>query len=89
MILSDSGDNPGGGGSGRTTQFLTTLVSSNAKNVLYGSFFDPKLAEEAHRQGLQAKFNAVFNQEVTDNPWTRWDKKLAVNAKVIGLQAAR
>ena len=87
VILSDSGDNPGGGGSGRTTQFLATLVSSNAKNVLYGSFFDPKLAEEAHRQGLQAKFNAVFNQEVTDNPWTRWDKKLAVNAKVIGLHS--
>ena len=87
VILSDSGDNPGGGGSGRTTQFLATLVSSHAKNVLYGSFFDPKLAEEAHRQGLQAKFHAVFNQEVTDHPWTRWDEKLAVNAKVIGLHS--
>ena len=38
VIFADSGDNPGGGGSGRTTGLLSALLASDAQNILYGSF---------------------------------------------------
>ena len=45
-----SGDNPGGGGTGRTTELLSALVWSGAEDVLIGSFFDPPPAAGAlHR----------------------------------------
>ena len=34
----DSADNPGGGGTGRTTQLLAKLVGKGVIDVLYGSF---------------------------------------------------
>ena len=85
VIFADSGDNPGGGGSGRTTGFLSALLASDARNVLYGSFFDPALACDAHQSGLGTSFSAVFNQERSDAAWEAWDERLVVDAKVIGL----
>ena len=63
IIFSDSGDNPGGGGSGNTTWLLDALIRGGAKEVLYGSFFDPELAAQAHDVGEGGHFEAVFNRE--------------------------
>lgn len=63
MIYSDSGDNPGGGGSGRTTELLMALHAAGAEQVLYGSYFDEALAAEAHKLGKGAKFQARFNRD--------------------------
>ncbi|MEM8951087.1 MAG: M81 family metallopeptidase [Pseudomonadota bacterium] len=81
LIFSDAGDNPGGGGSGRTTELLRALVESNAPRVLAGSFFDIPLAEEAHQRGLGAQFSARFNR----HPGTQFDTPLEVDAEVVGL----
>ena len=51
VIFSDAGDNPGGGGSGRTTELLVALHAAGAAGVFYGSFHDPELAAEAHALG--------------------------------------
>ncbi len=67
VIYSDSGDNPGGGGSGRTTKLLESLARIGAKGVYYGSFFDPELASEAHGLGVGAEFDAVFNRGSEDD----------------------
>lgn len=89
VIFSDAGDNPGGGGSGRTTEFLKALVEAGADNVLYGSFFDPALAAEAHAEGVGSVFTARFNRELENSanpaPWEAWDLPLAVEAKVMAL----
>jgi microcystin degradation protein MlrC len=61
VIFSDSGDNPGGGGTGRTTELLSALVCSGAEGVLIGSFYDPPLARRAHELGPGARFRARFN----------------------------
>lgn len=61
VIFSDSGDNPGGGGTGRTTELLQALVNAKADNTLIGSFFDIPLAEAAHKAGVGAKIRAKFN----------------------------
>jgi microcystin degradation protein MlrC len=81
VIFADSGDNPGGGGSGRTTGLLSALLASDAQNILYGSFFDPALARDAHAKGIGAIFTAVFNQNRNDTPWEQWDEPLCVEAK--------
>ena len=85
LIFSEAGDNPGGGGSGRATAFLSALISASACNVLYGSFFDPALATDAHKAGIGSKFIAKFNQNKGSAPWEAWDIALEVKAKVIAL----
>lgn len=81
LIFSDAGDNPGGGGSGRTTELLKTLVEAGVKNTMFGSFFDGPLAEEAHRLGVGKTFRACFNR----HPGTAFDHPLEAEAEVIGL----
>ncbi|MEM7045259.1 MAG: M81 family metallopeptidase [Pseudomonadota bacterium] len=80
-IFSDSGDNPGGGGSGRTTELLRALVEAGAPRTLVGSFFDIPLAEEAHQQGLGAVFRARFNR----HPGTQFDSPFEADAEIVGL----
>lgn len=86
VIFSDAGDNPGGGGSGRTTELLRALVEAGAEKVLYGSFFDPALAAEAHAQGVGTTFRARFNCEVGDGSWEAWDRPFEADAKVLALR---
>ena len=42
--------------------FLSALISASACNVLYGSFFDPALATDAHKAGIGNEFTK-FNRE--------------------------
>ncbi|MGD1924420.1 MAG: M81 family metallopeptidase [Paracoccaceae bacterium] len=85
VILSDAGDNPGGGGSGRTTELLTALHEAGAQAVYYGSFFDPELAEEARELGVGTRFRARFNRGQTDATWERWDLPFECDATVLAL----
>ncbi len=81
VILSDAGDNPGGGGEGRTTWLLAALVAARAEEVYYGAFFDRELALEAHDLGEGAEFNAVFNRAGD----TEFSKRLEAGAEVLKL----
>ncbi|MEZ5931128.1 MAG: M81 family metallopeptidase [Alphaproteobacteria bacterium] len=81
LIFSDAGDNPGGGGSGRTTELLQALVEAGTPRALVGSFFDIPLAEEAHQLGLGASFRARFNR----HPGTPFDKPFEADAEIVGL----
>jgi len=85
VIFSDAGDNPGGGGSGRTTELLSALHAASAAGVLYGSFHDPALADEAHALGEGARFTARFNRSRRDTSWERWDCPFAADAEVLSL----
>ncbi|MEM6665245.1 MAG: M81 family metallopeptidase [Pseudomonadota bacterium] len=81
LIYSEAGDNPGGGGSGRTTALLAALHSGGAQDVFYGSFFDPSLAAEAHAMGVDGRFEARFNRE----PGGVDDRPFSADATVIAL----
>lgn len=81
IIFSDAGDNPGGGGGGNTTWLLDRLVQAGVHDVLYGSFFDPPLAAQAHALGEGCQFQAVFNREGE----TEFAKRLSVSARVLAL----
>ncbi|MDC3235280.1 M81 family metallopeptidase, partial [Candidatus Puniceispirillum sp.] len=85
VIFSDSGDNPGGGGTGRTTRLLIELINADAKGVIYGSFFDPKLAEEANGLAVGSCFKAAFNRESNQQKWEEYDEPFTADAQIIGL----
>ena len=68
VIYADSGDNPGGGGSGRTTELLVALHAADARNVIYGSFFDPALAAEAHKLGARRTFRCPLQSGPRPGP---------------------
>jgi microcystin degradation protein MlrC len=61
LIFPDVADNPGGGGGGNTTWLLKALCDAQVKGALFGVFIDPALAAEAHKRGVGARFDAVFN----------------------------
>ena len=86
VIFSDAGDNPGGGGSGRTTELLAALVEAGTENVLYGSFFDPQLADEAHAVGEGSVFKARFNRQRGNQSYERWDMVFEAEAEVVALR---
>ena len=81
VIYSDAGDNPGGGGEGRTTWLLSALVRAGAKGVLFGSFSDQGLAAESHNLGKGAKFDAVFSRTGD----TEFSKRFSVPVEVLAL----
>ena len=86
VIFSDSGDNPGGGGSGRTTELLAALHEAGVQDCLVGSFCDPELADEAHRVGQGGRFAARFNRSRDDTAaWAKWDVPFEAEAEVLAL----
>src|SRR5262249_13514569 len=89
LIYSDSGDNPGGGGTGRTTELLMALHASGAQGILYGSFFDAALAAEAHMLGKGSRFTARFNRDRGQAPWEQWDLPFEAEAEVVGISDGR
>lgn len=80
-ILSDSGDNPGGGGRGTSTDLLCALIDAQAEAVLYGLFIDPDLAREAQSKGTGAQFLARFLRGGSDV----FGAPFAANANVVAL----
>ncbi|MBT8454835.1 MAG: M81 family metallopeptidase [Alphaproteobacteria bacterium] len=65
-ILSDAGDNPGGGGRGTSTDLLRALIDAAATDVLYGLFVDAELAAEATAAGIGARIAARFLRHGAD-----------------------
>jgi microcystin degradation protein MlrC len=85
VIFSDAGDNPGGGGSGRTTELLAALHAAGVSGVYFGSFADPELAQEAHDLGIGATFTARFNRSAGGQTWEQWDVPFEASATVTAL----
>jgi microcystin degradation protein MlrC len=60
-VWSDAGDNPGGGGTGQTTELLKRLYDADAQGVLYGNFYEPGIAAAARGRGeIVARFTEGF-----------------------------
>lgn len=52
VLLADTQDNPGGGGSGDTTGLLTALVDADARDTALALLADPTAAAAAHDIGI-------------------------------------
>jgi microcystin degradation protein MlrC len=54
VVISDSGDNPGGGGNADQTFFLQALLAAGARNVLLGGMTDRAATEACYKAGVGA-----------------------------------
>ncbi|MBI4189553.1 MAG: M81 family metallopeptidase [Betaproteobacteria bacterium] len=67
VILADTQDNPGAGGTADTTGVLAALVRNNAQSACVGVFCDPDAAAAAHKAGegaqIELKLGGKFGPE--------------------------
>lgn len=80
IVIADTQDNPGAGGTAQTTGVLHALLQAQAgrlypQRVAVGLFFDPELAQRAHQHAVGDSFDASvgqaipgFDQQLTDPP---------------------
>ena len=59
VVIADTQDNPGAGGTGDTTGLLAALVRNKA-NAALGYFFDAEAAAAAHRAGVGAEIEIAL-----------------------------
>jgi microcystin degradation protein MlrC len=60
VILADTQDNPGGGGTSDTTSLLRALLNTHHSPVLCGLIFDPAAAGRAHSAGVGAQLELAL-----------------------------
>ncbi len=60
VILADTQDNPGGGGSGDTTGLLQALVEARATGAVLGILSDPQVAQAATAAGVGRKIDVLL-----------------------------
>ncbi len=60
VILADTQDNPGAGGTGDTTGLLEALVRNGAQRAVLGIFHDAEAAAAAHRAGENAEIEIAL-----------------------------
>jgi microcystin degradation protein MlrC len=60
VVLADTQDNPGGGGSGDTTGLLQELVNVGAAGAVFGVLADPLTVERARKAGVGGVFDAAL-----------------------------
>jgi len=88
IVLADTQDNPGGGGSGDTTGLLQTLVNAGIGNAFFGAVADAEVAARAHREGVGAEFDALLGGKsglAGQTPWPCRCRVLALgDGNIIG-----
>jgi microcystin degradation protein MlrC len=60
VVISDTQDNPGGGGTSDTTGMLAALVRNGAEGAALGVMADPAAAAAAHAAGLGAELDLAL-----------------------------
>lgn len=60
VVLADTQDNPGAGGTGDTTGLLAALVRNGARDAVLGYFCDPQAAAAAHAAGEGATIDLAL-----------------------------
>lgn len=60
VVIADTQDNPGGGGTGDTTGMLHALLEAGATGAVLVHIADPEAAEAAHRAGTGVKIDIAL-----------------------------
>jgi microcystin degradation protein MlrC len=60
IVLADTQDNPGGGGSSNTVGILRALLEKDVDNAALGIFYDPAAAAAAHAAGCGAQLDLTL-----------------------------
>ncbi len=60
VLVADAQDNPGAGATGDTTGLLAALVDGSAQKAIFGMFWDPETAAQAHTAGKGAQIDVAI-----------------------------
>ena len=60
VVIADTQDNPGAGGTGDTTGMLAALVRNRAQGAVLGVFYDAEAAAAAHKAGADAEITVAL-----------------------------
>jgi microcystin degradation protein MlrC len=60
IVLADTQDNPGAGGTSDTVGLLRALIDGRADGAVFANLCDPKSAEAAHRAGVGARITLAI-----------------------------
>ncbi len=81
VVLADTQDNPGGGGSGDSTGLLQALVAAGAHGAVFGVLADPLSVKRARETGIGGEFDAELGGRSGlpgQSPWRRRCRVLAL-----------
>lgn len=85
VIIADTQDNPGAGGSSITTGFLKAMIARDAQNTLMALYCEPAIAEAAHQAGVGKTIEVTFAAEGTGPG----EVPLTAKAEVIAISDGR
>jgi microcystin degradation protein MlrC len=60
VVLADTQDNPGGGGSGDTTGLLQAMIDGGLTSAVFGIMSDPDIVIQAREAGIGQQFDAML-----------------------------
>ncbi|MBB2197107.1 MAG: M81 family metallopeptidase [Gluconacetobacter sp.] len=60
VILADTQDNPGGGGTGNTTGLLRAMLAAGVRKAALAILYDPRAARVAHAAGMGAEIEITL-----------------------------
>ncbi len=85
VIIADTQDNPGAGGSSITTGFLRAMINRGAQSTLMALHHEPAIAEAAHKAGKGATIEVTF----ASNGSGPGEEPLTTTAEVIAVSDGR
>ncbi len=70
IVIADTQDNPGGGGSGATIGVLESMINHGLENAVVGVINDSATAAMAYEKGIGSKYSVTLGDlpELPDNP---------------------
>ncbi len=80
VIIADTQDNPGCGGSGDTTGILIELIKQKVDSALIVLMAEPEIAATAHKAGLKQTINITFADRHNSKP-----QPIQLDCKIIAL----
>jgi microcystin degradation protein MlrC len=89
VILADTQDNPGAGGTCDTTSLIRALLAQHVPHVLAGILFDPEAAARAHAVGVGASVELSLGAHTGTSDETPHEEPLQARFDVVALGDGR
>jgi microcystin degradation protein MlrC len=85
VVLADTQDNPGGGGTASTMSLIKALSHMEGYRILAGVLFDPTAAAHAHAAGVGASIDLALGAQFDDGACVVGESPMNGRFEVLGL----
>ena len=83
VIITDTADNPGGGGTCNSTFILRELIKAGARNVAFALISDPEAVQQAINAGVGSKLKLCLGGKLGSNELTGGPVEIIATVKII------